>query len=973
MSKKADRSTKMRTSREVYDRIRWDARFDPAEFWIGYEARLEDLKEIPFSQYDPGGDIPWHRIWYFRRGQSIVWDRRTRVDLIFGGAMGDAPAKAAPAAEAQPERASSVMTALRFDPEQGQWVPAPATEDRIPTSARSLRVVTLNVLVDTYDADRIHTALRIPAILSLLEAADADLIGLQEVTKPFLDRLLEEPWVREGYFVSDGPEARTVEPYGQVLLSRFPVRHLEQVAFSPRKRVLVAIVAASAGIDIVVPVLHLTSNRAKNAAETRAQQLATLDELLEAAGVPETPCVVLGDFNFGDDGSAALDAYTDAWRALRPGDPGHTFDPGANALAAITSTTGRAGRYDRILVRARPGVLTPASIALIGREPIAKGVYPSDHFGVAGEIAIGTSLTAVAPVHRSAVAILPPQEVWGPIQAIREQFDKHVERWMPHVNLLYGFLPEEHFPAAAALLADALRGVAPFTITFAEFGRFDHRASTTVWLRPRTEPEGAIEALQAKLQAVFPQCDEQSEVGEHGFTPHHSVAQFRKADEAEKKMAEWRRRWHPLSFRVSSIALISRRGDEPFAVRHEIPLGGAAPRTGILERLQAAAIAGAEGRDAPVLHALGSTRLGVRDAQSDVDVLFVGPWETPREAFFERLRATLDTARAITAARVVTDAIAPVLKLVMDGTEVDVSYARLPEGAPATALADPAGAAQLALDPASTLALRGVLEADALLARATARVTPERFRSLLISVKRWARARALVSNAFGLLGGFSWAVLAAWVCARDEGAFDSDEALLARFFSVFAEWEWPRPVSLDPAGDDHELQGARDRMPVLTPLAPFRNSARNVTRSTLAVLRDELARGARILAGGGTERLDAPIDPFAAGAQDAYLVTEASSRSPADLRECVGFIESRVIGLVLDLEREGRTAIRPYPEPVVRVEGGRATARFVLGAGAAAGGRAAIASFEADFRAWDARPEGSQLRVIEARDTQAAR
>ena len=72
----------MRTSREVYDRIRWDARFDPTRFVIGYEARLPAPKEVAFTAFVPDGDIPWHRVLYFREGDAVVWDRRTRHDAL---------------------------------------------------------------------------------------------------------------------------------------------------------------------------------------------------------------------------------------------------------------------------------------------------------------------------------------------------------------------------------------------------------------------------------------------------------------------------------------------------------------------------------------------------------------------------------------------------------------------------------------------------------------------------------------------------------------------------------------------------------------------------------------------------------------------------------------------------------------------------------------------------------------------------
>ena len=42
--------------------------------------------------------------------------------------------------------------------------------------------------------------------------------------------------------------------------------------------------------------------------------------------------------------------------------------------------------------------------------------------------------------HTSAVVLVPPRDLWAPIQAIRATNDKSYLRWMPHVNLLYPFL-----------------------------------------------------------------------------------------------------------------------------------------------------------------------------------------------------------------------------------------------------------------------------------------------------------------------------------------------------------------------------------------------------------------------------------------------------------------------------------------------------------------------------------------------------
>jgi hypothetical protein len=42
--------------------------------------------------------------------------------------------------------------------------------------------------------------------------------------------------------------------------------------------------------------------------------------------------------------------------------------------------------------------------------------------------------------HHTVIAVVPPEQVWGPIQDIRRRHDRqHIRRWMPHVNLLYPF------------------------------------------------------------------------------------------------------------------------------------------------------------------------------------------------------------------------------------------------------------------------------------------------------------------------------------------------------------------------------------------------------------------------------------------------------------------------------------------------------------------------------------------------------
>jgi uncharacterized protein (UPF0248 family) len=73
---------KFRPTADVLSRIRHDAAYSPEEFLIGYEDRFVGIKEINLKEFDVG-DIPVHRIRYFKRNEDIVWDRRTKLDKVF--------------------------------------------------------------------------------------------------------------------------------------------------------------------------------------------------------------------------------------------------------------------------------------------------------------------------------------------------------------------------------------------------------------------------------------------------------------------------------------------------------------------------------------------------------------------------------------------------------------------------------------------------------------------------------------------------------------------------------------------------------------------------------------------------------------------------------------------------------------------------------------------------------------------------
>ncbi|KAL7785247.1 hypothetical protein V8C37DRAFT_323238 [Trichoderma ceciliae] len=81
---------KFRSAVDVLNRIRWDAGMDSSDYLVGYEDRFIGAQEKALDNWRTEQTdeefIPQHRILYFKRKSDGVttWDRRSRVDTIFG-------------------------------------------------------------------------------------------------------------------------------------------------------------------------------------------------------------------------------------------------------------------------------------------------------------------------------------------------------------------------------------------------------------------------------------------------------------------------------------------------------------------------------------------------------------------------------------------------------------------------------------------------------------------------------------------------------------------------------------------------------------------------------------------------------------------------------------------------------------------------------------------------------------------------
>jgi endonuclease/exonuclease/phosphatase family metal-dependent hydrolase len=333
----------------------------------------------------------------------------------------------------------------RYSRDENVWrvVEARAAPSDPVGHGRSLRLATLNCLHDLTLHEVLQHEVRHGAICRELRSLDADVIGLNEVTRPLLERVLREDWVRNSYTTSVVPDhARCSHvstvlgggSFGNVLLSRVPpssVEYIEQPGDGRHSHVISLCLSDPRGggpLRAAVCSAHFTACPWLMEGRRKVQLEHVTSALTTGAtsGGPFDVCVVMGDFNFHREAENA--SIPQGWGEVPAVVAlGETWDFGRNAMLAhylplrnvyngldLGATFGWPSpmRLDRMLVHGSTLDCGAAGARIFADEPIderARGrpslpqtgrqlqeahrslpwqeyLYPSDHFGILVEL-----------------------------------------------------------------------------------------------------------------------------------------------------------------------------------------------------------------------------------------------------------------------------------------------------------------------------------------------------------------------------------------------------------------------------------------------------------------------------------------------------------------------------------------------------------------------------------------------------------
>jgi 2'-5' RNA ligase len=175
---------------------------------------------------------------------------------------------------------------------------------------------------------------------------------------------------------------------------------------------------------------------------------------------------------------------------------------------------------------------------------------------------------------QTSLCLIPPENVWEQIQSIRSVHDKAYPRWMPHINLIYPFTPEENFDNIKAVLEPILNRKKSFQIQFdqSSLDYFQQRGDDCTYHLKPTITTDVVE-LQKLIQNQLANLVK----NKRAFEAHLTLGQTTTSTISDV-LIHIKGKWSTIEFTVDRVYMISRENhpENLFTIKKEILLLGQA-------------------------------------------------------------------------------------------------------------------------------------------------------------------------------------------------------------------------------------------------------------------------------------------------------------------------------------------------------------------------------------------------------------
>ena len=230
---------------------------------------------------------------------------------------------------------------------------------------------------------------RASKIIQYLKVLNADIIGLQEVTPKFLQKLVKYNWVKDNYYLSE-ITGRSFCGYGNILMTKLqPTGIFCRPLESKMGRNLIfaefRLASSFGNVSILrIGVVHLESLD-KNIEIRKLQLQQIANSLTKPINGTKLNAILMGDFNIDPNSQEEIESineilvdFKDCGTLLSeiPQPTKHINYPQDDKLPV---------RHDRIMLSSTGKKITLTSFDTFGNDPLSKDeitCFPSDHLGI---------------------------------------------------------------------------------------------------------------------------------------------------------------------------------------------------------------------------------------------------------------------------------------------------------------------------------------------------------------------------------------------------------------------------------------------------------------------------------------------------------------------------------------------------------------------------------------------------------------